>query len=200
MKKWLILAILILLGALVASMINLRETDKKYKDAAANMKAYDLELSNEKDKSIALKLTVNQLEYFKDSVIQELDATRKELKIKDKNLKSLQSVTSVFTKTDTIVFTDTIISHPSVFIDTLLKDEWYSVRVGLKYPSTLAVSPNFVSKKHIVVSTKKETVNPPKKFFLFRWFQKKHTVLQVNVVEKNPYITEEESKYIEVID
>ena len=84
-------------------------------------------------------------------------------------------------------------------MDTLLYDNWYSVRIGLSYPSTVTVEPQFESEKHIVVSTKKETVNPPKKFFLFRWLQKKHTVLKVNVVEKNPYVQNEDSRYVEII-
>jgi hypothetical protein len=63
----------------------------------------------------------------------------------------------------------------------------------------VAVKPEFKSKKHIVVSSKKETVNPPKKFFLFRWFQKKMTVIHVDVVEKNPYVSEETSRYVEIM-
>ena len=46
---------------------------------------------------------------------------------------------------------------------------------------------------------KKETVNPPKKFFLFRWFQKKHKIIQVDVIEKNPYVQNEVSRYIEIV-
>ena len=64
----------------------------------------------------------------------------------------------------------------------------------------IAVKPEFKSEKHIIVSTKKETVNPPKKFFLLRWFQKKHLVVHVDVVEKNPYVGGETSKYIEIVD
>jgi hypothetical protein len=56
-----------------------------------------------------------------------------------------------------------------------------------------------VSKKHIAVSTRRETVNPPKKFFLLRWFQKRHTVLNVDVIEKNPYVEGQTSKYVEII-
>ena len=63
----------------------------------------------------------------------------------------------------------------------------------------IAVKPEFKSEKHIIVSTKKETVNPPKKFFLFRWLQKKHRVLHVDIVEKNPYVENQTSKYVEII-
>ena len=84
-------------------------------------------------------------------------------------------------------------------IDTLIGDGWYTLKLGLKYPSMIAVEPYFKSEKHIVVSSKKETVNPPKKFVLFRWFQKRHIVLHIDVVEKNPYVGNETSKYVEII-
>ena len=94
---------------------------------------------------------------------------------------------------------DTLFRDPSFALDTLFGDKWYSVRLGLEYPSMIAVEPYFKSEKHIVVSSKKETINPPHKFFLFRWFQRKHNVLNIDVIEKNPYIDEQTSRYIEII-
>ena len=193
--------IVLLVGGLYISLAELKKTQAKYEAAMANIKNYDEELSAEKDKSTAYQLSINQLKYFKDSVLVELEETRKELKIKDKNLKALQAVQSNFKKKDTIRITqvDTLFKEPDLSIDTLLGDKWYTLQLGLKYPSTIAVSPAFNSEKHIIVSTKKETVEPPKKFFLLRWLQKKHTVLNVDVVEKNPYVEGESSKYIEIL-
>lgn len=201
MKQWLIIIIVILGALLFAAVQQYCYINEKYETSMANIKAYDMELSAEKNKSVAYKLTVDQLEYFKDSVLQELDSTRKVLKIKDKNLIALQQIKSGFSKTDTIRIpqVDTLFKEPSLSMDTLLGDEWYSLKLGLKYPSTIAVSTEFKSKKNIIVSTKKETVNPPKKFFLFRWFQKKHKVLTVDVIEENPYIEDESSRYVEII-
>jgi len=199
MNKYLIVAIVVLLGIISAGWQQVKYANEKWETAEANVKAYAKQSSNEKEKNIALQLTVDQLEYFKDSVLQELDNTRKELKIKDKNLKALQAVSSGFTKKDTITLRDTLFKSPSVAIDTIIGDKWYNIRLGLKYPSMIVVKPYFKSEKHIVVSSKKETVNPPKKFFLLRWFQKKHTVLHIDVVEKNPYVESESSKYIEII-
>ena len=199
MKKWLFIAIGILLIALGYSIYQTDKIDKEYKIAMANVKAYDSQLGIQKKKNVALQLTVDQLEYFNDSVLKALDDTRKELKIKDKNLKALQQVKSSFSRTDTIVIGDTLFREPTLAIDTLFGDEWYQLRLGFKYPSTVVVKPVFKSEKHIVVSSKKETVNPPKKFFLFRWFQKKHLVLHIDVIEKNPYVEDESSKYIEII-
>jgi len=201
MKKYLIIAILGLVAATGVMWKQLQDANEKWKRAEGNVKAYASMFDSSKKQNAALMLTVDQLEYFQDSVLQELDATRKQLKIKDKNLKALQQVKSSFSKTDTITVTqvDTLFKEPTLAIDTLLGDEWYSLRLGLKYPSMIAVKPYFKSEKHIIVSSKKETVNPPKKFFLFRWFQKKMIVVHIDVVEKNPYVSDENSRYVEII-
>ena len=201
MSKYLIGVIVVLVAVIGIERWQLKEIDAKWKRAEANVRAYSNELSTEGKKNTALQLTVSQLKYFNDSVLIELDNTRKELKVKDKNLKALQSIKSSFSKKDTVRITqvDTLFRDPKLRLDTLIGDEWYTLRLGLEYPSMIAVQPEFKSDKHIVVSTKKETVNPPKKFFLFRWFQKKTRVLHIDVVEKNPYIENETSKYIEVI-
>lgn len=175
------------------------KTENRWKEAITNVKSYENMFSDSKDNSIAFQLTIAQLKHSNDSIFQELDNTRKELKIKDSKLKSLQHISSNFIKSDTIILKDTVFKNKGINIDTLLSDEWYSVRVGLRYPSSVTVTPKFKSVKTVIVSTKKETVNPPKRFFLFRWFQKKHTVLHVNVVEKNPYIESQDNRYVGII-
>lgn len=174
--------------------------DKKWKDAVENAKAYSELFSNLENKNRAFKLTIDQLKNSNDSIFQELNDARKELKVKDSKLKSLQYVSSSFSKVDTITLKgDTIFKDSHIDIDTLLSDEWYSVKVGLKYPSTVTVEPTFKSIKYIVVSAKKETVNPPKRFFLFRWFQKKQIRLNVDVVEKNPYVQNQDNRFVEIV-
>ncbi len=174
--------------------------DKKWKEAVENAKAYSELFSNSEGKNRAFKLTIDQLKNSNDSIFQELNDARKELKVKDSKLKSLQYVSSSFSKVDTITLKgDTIFKDSHVNIDTLLSDEWYSVKVGLKYPSTVTVEPTFKSIKYIVVSAKKETVNPPKRFFLFRWFQKKQIRLNVDVVEKNPYVQNQDNRFVEIV-
>ena len=198
MNKYLIIAIIILLAVIGAMWQQVEHANSRWEAAEANVKNYDSQLGYERKKNNAFQLTVDQMKYFNDSIMKALDETRKELGIKDKNLKALQHVSSVFTKTDTIYHRDTLFKDP-VDIDTLLTDGWYSLRLGLKYPSMIAVKPYFKSEKHIIVSSKKETVNPPKKFFLFRWLQKKHRVVHIDVIEKNPYVECDNSRYIEII-
>ena len=165
-----------------------------------NQKAFIVENSSLKDESRAFKFTIEQLNYYNDSILQKMNNVRKELKIKDKNLKQLQYLLSVSTKKDTVLFTDTIFRDKSLALDTIIGDKWYNIRLGLKYPNLIYTEPTFTSEKYIIVNKKKETVNPPKKFFLFRWFQKKHWVMEVHIKEKNPYIKEIDNKFVEIIN
>ena len=165
-----------------------------------NQKAFIAENSSLKDESRAFKFTVEQLNYYNDSILQKMNNVRKELKIKDKNIKQLQYLLSVSTKKDTVLFTDTVFRDKSLALDTIIGDKWYNIRLGLKYPNLIYTEPTFTSEKYIIVNKKKETVNPPKKFFLFRWFQRKHWVMEVHIKEKNPYIKETNNKFVEIIE
>ncbi len=201
--KYIYLSVAILMVVLFVSIYALfstkRSADKKWKEAVENAKAYSELFSNSKNKNRAFKLTIDQLKNSNDSIFQELNEAKKKLKVKDSKLKSLQYISSSFSKVDTITLKgDTIFKDSHVNIDTLLFDDWYSVKVGLKYPSTVSIEPKFISIKYIVVSAKKETVNPPKRFFLFRWFQKKQIRLNVDVVEKNPYVQNQDNRFVEI--
>lgn len=203
MKKYFIIACVIafigLIGSLVYNIHESKTYEDKWKTAMANVKAYDELLSDSKNKSTAYEFTINQLNNAKDSTIRELNELKKKLKIKDKNLISVQNIKTGYSRTDTIYFTDTIFRDKELLIDTIIGDEWYKAKVALKYPHTIIINPTFTSDKSIIVSTKKETVNPPKKLWILRLFQKKQTVLNVDVIEKNPYVQQESSRYIKII-
>ena len=168
--------------------------------SVSNEKAFIAENSSLKDENRVFKFTVEQLNYYNDSILQKMNDVKKELKIKDKDLKQMQYLLSEATKKDTIVFRDTLFKEPTLDIDTLIGDKWYNIRLGLKYPNLITTNPTFISEKYIIVNKKKETINPPKKFFLFRWFQRKHWVMEVHIKEKNPYIKETNNKFVEIIE
>ena len=84
-------------------------------------------------------------------------------------------------------------------MDTLIGDKWYKAQLGLKYPSKIDLTVSMKSVKHIIVHNKRETINPPKKFWLWRLFQKKHTIQEVVVDEENPYIEAGSQKFINIV-
>lgn len=195
---------MLLMGALLISTCSLYNNNQNLRDklsiSISNEKAFIVENNGLKDQNRAFQFTVEQLEYFNDSLITKMNEVRKELKIKDDNLKQMQYLLSEAQKKDTIVFRDTLFREPTLDIDTLVGDKWYQMRLGLKYPSTITTEPKFVSEKYIMMDYKKETINPPKKCWLLRLFQKKHKVVEVNVVEKNPYIENKQQRFIEIIE
>lgn len=202
-KKWLTIVLLIILPILSFFTYNLYKQNIRLQEnlsvAITNEKAYIFENSSLKEESRVFKFTVDQLTYYNDSLTQSMEKVRKELKIKDKNIKQMQYLLSEASKRDTIVFRDTIFTN-SVSIDTIVVDKWYNLKLKLRYPSTVIANPTFVSEKYIMVSMRKETIDPPKKNWLLRLFQKKHRVAEVEVVEKNPYINSEKQRFIEIIN
>ena len=202
-KKYIRIGIVILVGLLAISTYTLYTNNKKLKEeisiSMSNQKAFIAENSLLKDENRVFKFTIEQLNHYNDSILQRMNEVRKELKIKDKDLKQMQYLLSEAQKKDTIVLRDTLFREPTLKIDTLLGDRWYQMKLRLRYPSTIITEPKFVSEKYVIVDCKKETINPPKKCAIVRWFQKKHKIVEVNVVEKNPYIENKKSKFIEVI-
>lgn len=202
-KKYIRIGIVILVSLLAISTYTLYTNNKKLKEeisiSMSNQKAFIAENSLLKEENRVFKFTIEQLNHYNDSILQKMNEVRKELKIKDRDLKQMQYLLSEAQKKDTIVFRDTLFREPTLKIDTLLGDRWYQMKLGLRYPSTITTEPKFVSEKYVIVDYKKETINPPKKCAIARWFQKKHKVIEVNVVEKNPYIENKKSKFTEVI-
>lgn len=173
--------------------------EAKYNDAVSNNKAYAMQLDKEKAQSNVFKLTVDQLNYYNDSITTKLNEMRKELNIKDKQLVQMSYLSSEITKKDTMILRDTIFCEPEFIFDTVIGDKWVSTELHLEYPSIITVKPTVHSEKGVIWSSVRETVDPPKKFFLCRWFQKKHTVVKVNVKENNPHVVEQENVFIEII-
>lgn len=162
----------------------------------SNQKAFIAENASLKEEQRVFQFTIDQLNYYNDSLLQEMNNVRKELNIKDKNLNTIEYINSVINKIDTIIFRDTLFINNK---DTVLGDQWYTLNLNITYPNTIIISPKFISDKYIITSYKKETVNPPKKWWILRLFQKKHKVVRVEIVEKNPYIENKQQRFIQII-
>lgn len=202
-RTYILGAIIILIGALITSTIILYSDNKELKNnlsiAISNEKAFINENTGLKGQNRAFQFTIEQLEYFNDSLMIKMNNVRKELKIKDGKLKQMQYLLAQSSKKDTIFYRDTIFKDATINMDTILGDKWYKLQLGLRYPNTIIVNPEFTIETNIVWSVDKETIKPPHKCWLIRLFQKKHNVLKVDVIENNPYSTVRKSRFIEVI-
>lgn len=198
MKKFIIGLIVLLVCSLIYMVHQNRALTAKYETSIENIKAYDSQLSGLNNSNKVFKLTIDQLNYFKDSILIKMNKVRKELNIKDSKIKQMQYKLSHVEKPDSIILKDTIFVE-SFKLDTIIGDEWANTHLIMKYPNYIKFTPKFKLESFLFVESKKETVNPPKKFFLFRWFQRKHTVLNVTVKENNPYVETDEQKFVEII-
>lgn len=200
MKRIITLIILALIAGISYLYTENLRLNHEYKIAAENIKAYDAQLSGLEDDTKVYKLTIEQLNYFNDSIIKKMKVVQKELGIKDKRLQQLQYEASHAQRTDTIILKDTLFRDPQLRLDTIVGDKWFKTNLHLEFPSTIALKPEIELERYTFINGKRETVNPPKKFFLFRWFQKKHTVVEVNVREMNPYVKNKTQRFIQIVE
>ena len=125
-KKYIRIGIVILVSLLAISTYTLYTNNKKLKEeisiSMSNQKAFIAENSSLKEENRIFKFTVEQLNQYNDSILQKMNEVRKELKIKDKDLKQMQYLLSEAQKKDTIIFSDTLFRAPTLQIDTLLGD------------------------------------------------------------------------------
>lgn len=197
---YVLIGVIIVAGAIIWWLNNrYQKLNKKYSVSIENIKAYDTQLSGLKNDNKVFKLTVDQLNYFNDSILKQMNEVRKQLGIKDKKIEQMQYQLSQVTKSDSIILKDTIFKEPTFKLDTIIGDKWASNHLLMQYPNYIKVTPSFTLESFLFVESKKETIDPPKKFFLLRWFQKKHTVLNITVQQNNPYSETKIQKFVEII-
>lgn len=191
-KVVLVILVISVISILVINNRNLRESVSIYDN---NFKALNLERDSLSKAAIAYRFSVEQLEYINDSIIEDLNNTRKQLQIKDKEILQMQSIRTEISTKDSIFIKDTIFRDSFVRIDTTLQDKWHTVKISLQ-PSKLTIDAKYRSELQVFAKSSKEIMGTPKKCFIGRWFQKKHKVIRVDVMDKNPNAIITEKKFI----
>ena len=78
-------------------------------------------------------------------------------------------------------------------------DKWNSTCLHLEYPNLISITNEYNNEKYIILDSHKEPIKD-RKWFFPRWFTKKHIVVEVTVVDENPYVTTKKQRFIEIID
>ncbi len=190
-----VVAILVLAVAILIKRVNSLSTDRD--NYAATAKAYAQEREEYNGSSRVFRMTIDELEASRDTLMMKLVSMRTEAKIKDKQLKSMHWRETIVEKTDTIRLKDSIFLAD---LDTTLSDGWTTTKVHIGRPNEVAVNVKVRNETTLIVRSRKETVKPPKRFFLFRLFQRKHTIVEVEAIEGNPHCTERSRRHVEIID
>ena len=199
MRKYILLGILVVFLGLIATIIALINANNKLQDGLSisdnNFKALLLENNNLNNQAIAYKFSIEQLKYLNDSIINDLNNTRKQLQIKDKEILQMQSFKTEIRTKDSILIKDTIFRDNFIKLDTVIADKWHTVAISLQ-PSKLIIDAKYRSELQVFAKSSKEIMGTPKKCFVGRLFQKKHKVIRVEVKDKNPNAIITEKKFI----
>ena len=199
-----------IIGLLIATLIGLGVAIKLQSDkikqlntellvSTNNNKAYEAERDSLRDNAIQFQFTIEQLKYSKDSLITRINEIRKQLKVKDKQISELQYFASITQKRDSIIVHDTLFQK-GVVLDTLIGDDWSQLTIRAEYPNFLDIDYVFKNETLVVMHNSRVTVDPPKKCWIGRLFQKKQTVVEIDVIQENPYCINKEQKFIKVVN
>jgi len=184
----LILLVVGLCGSLYYAMGRISTLNEEVARQTMNYRASE-------DSRRELTLTIDELKYSNDSLNQKILETIKEAGVKTRKVTEVVYVESKAEIHDTIVVKEPIFLAE---LDTIIYKPYTTIKLGIKPPSGLSVDLSVKSEMTAIFHTYKETVNPPKKFWLFRLFQKKKVVTVVDIVENNPYICTENKRFINV--
>ena len=199
MKKVIRWIIVIIISVLVVAVTTLAIANKSLLNDISlydnNFKALALENQKLEDEAIAYKFSIEQLEYLNDSVLNDLNETRRKLKIKDKELLQMQKIKTEIITRDSIYFKDTIFRDNFIKLDTTIKDQWHTLAIQLE-PNQLNIQAKYTSDLNVFAKSSKEIIGTPKKCAIGRWFQKKHKVIRVEVIDNNPYSIIKEKKFV----
>ena len=188
-------------GLLLCWWITLHNQNKKLSQsletAQNNIEAYQGLLSDSQQASNVLKLTVEQLQNSKDSVLHKLDSVRKELKIKPKQIHTAATQTQVLNVIGSKGVGGNIIVKDSIYTDSIL----YNPLTKVKYTignDTVNIAIDLRNEQYLYVYTKREYKNK-KNFFkrLFTLDFKKVTKYKYNIVNTNDLLKSKDVRIVE---
>ena len=148
--------VFILLGSVCFLQSQLRKYKQQYNTEYSNRKALESERDSLSENTELLKYSIQDIKSSNDSLTKALYTANKKLKLKDKSLKQMQYMLSTATRTDSLIYRDTLFMHESIHIDTTLGNKWIQTRLILEYPSTIKVSPRVVSEKMVFMNEVKK--------------------------------------------
>ena len=188
-------------GLLLCWGITLHNQNKKLSQsletAQNNIQAYQGLLSDSQQASNVLKLTVEQLQNSKDSVLHKLDSVRKELKIKPKQIHTAATQTQVLNVIGSKGVGGNIIVKDSIYTDSIL----YNPLTKVKYTignDTVNIAIDLRNEQYLYVYTKREYKNK-KNFFkrLFTLDFKKVTKYKYDIVNTNDLLKSKDVRIVE---
>lgn len=192
------LAAALLASAVVAFMARrLRAVEEERDRQAGLARSYALEAAGARGDARVYAMTVEELEASRDTLMARLDSIREAAGVRDRRLRAVAWRETVVERVDTVWLADSIFVSD---MDTTISDGWVSARLSVVAPDKVGLDVSVRNETSLIVSSRRETVRPPRRFPLFRLFQRKRTVVEVTAVEGNPHCVEKSRRYVEIID
>ena len=159
-----------------------------------NIQAYEQLVTNKEQANTVLQLTINELNNSKDSLIQEIQQTKKKLNVKNKNLVQAQVINTVIKDTVTKVitvdrnFNETLKINPLTTIKVSRTDSILTAKIDIQNQQIL-----FIEEKKVYKNTYK---NGWIRFWHFDW--KKIRVRKYQIQNSNPLIRVTNTRIVEI--
>lgn len=165
--------------------------------AQNNVEAYQELLDDSQQASTVLKLTVDQLQHSKDSVIQKLDSVSKQLKIKPKQIKTAATQTQVIDVIASKGVGGNVIVKDSIYKDSIQYNPLTTVYYTIG-KDTVSIGLNLKNEQYLYIYSKREYKNK-KNFFkrLFTLDFKKVTKYKYNIYNTNDLLKSKDIRIIE---
>ena len=162
-----------------------------------NIEAYQELYNDSQQASNVLKLTVEQLQNSKDSIIQKLDSVRKELKIKPKQVKTAATQTQVINVIKSKGVKGDILIKDTIYTDSIQYNPLTTVRYTIGN-DTVSIGLNVENTQYLYIYTTKEYKN--KQNFIKRLFTldfKKIKKYKYKIVNTNDLLKNDDVRIVE---
>lgn len=194
----LLLASVIALGLTCVWQGNkIKTQDARISQIYNNYKYYESQFNNTEKQNRVLQLTVNELKLSKDSLVQAVNKAKKELKVKDQNLKEAHVINTEMKDTTTVK----IITKEVDFTKELKLNSLTTITVSRK-DSILTTILDLKNQQILIVEEKKEYRNKYKnlwkRFWHFDW--KRDRVQKYQIKNTNPLIKVTDTRIIKMTD
>lgn len=188
-------------GLLLLFSITTYKQNKKLSESLEmsqnNVEAYQELYNDSQQASNVLKLTVEQLQNSKDSVIQKLDSVRKELKIKPKQMKTAATQTQVINVIKSKGVKGDILVKDAIYTDSIQYNPLTTVHYTIG-KDTVSIGLNVENTQYLYIYTTKEYKN--KKNFIKRLFTldfKKVKKYKYKIVNTNDLLKNDDVRIVE---
>lgn len=185
----------LLIATIFVQNHKLQKVNKEIERITNNLRSYEESASNASARNRVLQLTIGELTQSQDSLIQEVNKAKKELKIKDKNLEQVQVINTEIKRT-----VHTVITHKHVDFEEKLELNPLTTIIVSRKDSILTAKIDIKNQQILFIEEKKEYKNKYKNGFvrLLHLDWKRINTRKYTIENSNPLIKVVDTRVVEI--